>query len=218
MRSNAGELIPPGAFLDVAEKTGFVRHLDQWVVRSACQILTTAAVEGRPLKLQINVSGMSISDPDFLEAIEPDLHDLKHRASDLVFEITETAAVTNLIHATTFAHRLASHGCPLALDDFGAGFSSYYYLKHLPFEYLKIDGEFIKTLPDNPDDQVFVHATVALARGLNKQIIAEFVEDQATLQLLADLGVDYAQGYHIGRPRPLQDLLEMAQRPTASSA
>jgi EAL domain-containing protein (putative c-di-GMP-specific phosphodiesterase class I) len=207
MRSGNGELIPPAAFLDVAEKSGLVREIDQWVVRSACRLITAEAERGHPLKLEVNVSGISVSDPDFLQNVEPDLRRLGARAADLVFEITETAAVTDLTNATTFAQRLASYGCPLALDDFGAGFSSYYYLKHLPFDYLKIDGEFIKTLPDSPDDQVFVRATVALAKGLGKHTIAEFVEDRRTLDLLADLGVDYAQGYHVGRPAPLTEHL-----------
>ena len=106
----------------------------------------------------------------------------------------------NLAHATAFASGLARHGCRFALDDFGAGFGGFYYLKYLPCAFLKIDGEFIKTLPSSPVDQVFVRSMVALAQGLGKQTIAEFVEDEDTLVLLRELGVDFAQGYHIGRP------------------
>ncbi len=151
----------------------------------------------------MNVSGVSVSDPEFLRAIEPELTGLGPLAENLVFELTETAAVMNLAHTTAFAEQLAGYGCRLALDDFGAGFGSFYYLKHLPCTYLKIDGEFIRGLLTSPADQVFVRAMVDLAQGLGMETIAEFVEDEATLQLLADLGVDFAQGYHIGRPGPL---------------
>jgi hypothetical protein len=117
-------------------------------------------------------------------------------------------AAGNLANAIEFAKGLARHGCQFALDDFGAGFGGFYYLKYLPCQYLKIDGEFIRTLPASPVDQVFVRAMVELAHGLGKQTIAEFVEDEQTLQLLGELGVDYAQGYHIGRPAPLPAQLD----------
>jgi EAL domain-containing protein (putative c-di-GMP-specific phosphodiesterase class I) len=155
------------------------------------------------MRLEINVSGVSVSDPDFFASIKPFLDSIQDYADDLVFELTETAAIVNLAHATTFAEGLAASGFRLALDDFGAGFGSFYYLKHLPCAYLKIDGDFIKNLPHSQVDQVFVRSIVELARGLNKWTIAEFVEDERTLQLLRELGVDYAQGYHVGRPAPL---------------
>ena len=144
-----------------------------------------------------------MSDPEFAALIEPHLIALGPLAKRLVIELTETAAVGNLANAIEFAKGLARHGCQFALDDFGAGFGGFYYLKYLPCQYLKIDGEFIRTLPPSPVDQVFVRAMVERAHGLGKQTIAEFVEDEQTLQLLDELGVDYAQGYHIGRPAPL---------------
>ncbi len=142
--------------------------------------------------------------------IDPHRVALGPLADRLVIELTQTAAVGNLAHAIEFARGLARHGCRLALGDFGAGFGGFYYLKYLPCEYLKIDGKFIRALPSSPVDQVFVRAMVELAYGLGKQTIAEFVQDEQTLQLLKDLGVDYAQGYHIGRPGPLPSRFENA--------
>ncbi|MDP9221177.1 MAG: amino acid permease [Actinomycetota bacterium] len=203
MRSDSGEIIPPAAFLEIAERSGMIRDIDLWVVRTACQLIAAARSAGRQLRLEINVSGVSVSDPAFLQLIEPELVRIQPHAANLVFELTETAAIVDLKNATDFATGLARHGCTLALDDFGAGFGSFYYLKHLPCRYLKIDGEFIRNLPNSAVDQVFVRSMVELATGLGKLTIAEFVEDGATMGLLRELGVDYAQGYHVGRPAPL---------------
>jgi EAL domain-containing protein (putative c-di-GMP-specific phosphodiesterase class I) len=218
MHSDSGEIIPPAAYLDIAERSGIIREIDQWVVHTACGMISDAHADGRDLHLEVNVSGVSVSDPDFLHAIEPELARLGPLAANLVFELTETAAVMNLAHATTFANKLLPYGCQLALDDFGAGFGSFYYLKHLPCAYVKIDGEFIRNLPTNASDQVFVRSMVDLARGLGKRTVAEFVEDEQSLALLTDLGVDFAQGYHIGRPAPLSDQPAAgALRPHASA-
>lgn len=203
MRSDSGELIPPGAFIEIAERSGAIRDIDLWVVKSACRIVRRQRALGRVSRMELNVSGISVSDPEFVELILPELAQLGPLAADLVFELTETAAVTNLAHASAFAEAIRPFGCDLALDDFGVGFGSFYYLKHLPCHYLKIDGEFIRTLSQSHDDQVFVRAMVGLARGLGKQTIAEFVEDQPTLELITELGVDFAQGYFIGHPGPL---------------
>jgi diguanylate cyclase (GGDEF)-like protein len=204
MRSDTGELIPPAAFLDIAERSGMIRDIDLWVIRTACTMIADAASDGRLIRLEVNVSGVSVSDPDFSALIEPHLVALGPLARSLVIELTETAAIGNLANAIDFATALSRHGCQFALDDFGAGFGGFYYLKHLPCQYLKIDGEFIRSLPSNPVDQVFVRVMVDLAHGLGKQTIAEFVEDEETLQLLTELGVDHAQGYHIGKPAPLE--------------
>ena len=125
----------------------------------------------------------------------------------LIFELTETAAIANIEEAKAFASRLRGRGCRFALDDFGAGFGSFYYLKNLPFDYLKIDGDFIRGLATSPMDQLVVEAIVSIARGMGKKTVAEFVADEETVRLLEKAGVDYAQGYHIGRPRPLRDVL-----------
>jgi EAL domain-containing protein (putative c-di-GMP-specific phosphodiesterase class I) len=203
MRSDTGELIPPGAFIEIAERSGAIRDIDLWVVRSACRIIGEEHARGRAARMEVNVSGVSVSDPEFLELIKPELAALGGLAAELVFELTETAAVTNLAHASAFAEGIRPYGCGLALDDFGVGFGSFYYLKHLPCQYLKIDGEFIRSLSNSPTDQVFVRAMVELAKGLGKLTIAEFVEDEETLRLITDLGVDFAQGYFVGHPAPL---------------
>jgi EAL domain-containing protein (putative c-di-GMP-specific phosphodiesterase class I) len=125
----------------------------------------------------------------------------------LVVELTETVAISSIERARDLARELRSLGCRLALDDFGAGFATLYYLKHLDFDYIKIDGEFIKQLTDTPADQLVVRAVVDIARGLGTDTIAEFVQDDETLALLYDFGVGYAQGYHTGRPGALDTVL-----------
>jgi EAL domain-containing protein (putative c-di-GMP-specific phosphodiesterase class I) len=130
----------------------------------------------------------------------------------LVVELTETAAISNIEEAKAFAHRLRARGCQLAMDDFGAGFGSFYYLKTLPFDYFKIDGAFIRGLAESPMDQLVVQAIVDIARGMGKKTIAEFVTDAETVLLIQRTGVNFAQGYHIGRPRPLLDVLPPVRR------
>ncbi|MEO5899568.1 MAG: EAL domain-containing protein, partial [Ilumatobacteraceae bacterium] len=124
---------------------------------------------------------------------------------------TETAAVANLGAARDFADRLTTLGCSFSLDDFGAGFGSFYYLKYLPFDDLKIDGEFITHCLSTPTDRLVIAAVVAIAQGLGKRTIAEYVGDEATLEYLAQHGVDYAQGFHIGRPEPLDTTIQAIQ-------
>ena len=122
MRSDSGELIPPAAFIDIAERSGAIRDIDLWVVRSACRMIRAEHARGRVSRMEVNVSGVSVSDPEFLELIKPELSALGRLATDLVFELTETAAVTNLAHANVFANGIAPFGCGFALDDFGVGF------------------------------------------------------------------------------------------------
>jgi EAL domain-containing protein (putative c-di-GMP-specific phosphodiesterase class I) len=125
----------------------------------------------------------------------------------LIFEITETAAVANIARAAAFAERLTQVGCKFALDDFGAGFGSFYYLKHLPFDYLKIDGEFVRHCAESETDRILIAAVVQIARGMRKRTIAEFVTNQETVEVLTRLGVDYGQGFHLGKPAPLAEHL-----------
>jgi EAL domain-containing protein (putative c-di-GMP-specific phosphodiesterase class I) len=135
-----------------------------------------------------------------LEAVEQSIASTGINPRSLIFEVTETAAIVNIETARRFAERLGELGCAFALDDFGAGFGSFYYLKHLPFDYLKIDGDFIRNLPASKADQLTVKAIVQIAHGLGKRTVAEFVGDDATLRLLRRYGVDYAQGYFTGHP------------------
>ena len=200
-----GSVVLPGEFLPAAERSGLITGIDKWVITKACQLLGDSQRAGQDLHFEVNLSGPSIGDPELLALIESNLARLPRRGG-LVIEVTETAAIIDVPRARAFADHLADLGCEFALDDFGAGYGSFYYLKHLPFDYLKIDGEFIRGLVTSHPDQVVVQSLVSIARQLGKQTVAEFVEDQPTLDLLTDLGVDFAQGYHIGRPEPLQSL------------
>jgi EAL domain-containing protein (putative c-di-GMP-specific phosphodiesterase class I) len=176
-------------------------------------IRTLAEHRDENLVFEVNLSGSSIGSDRLLETIETDLAATGVDPRSLIFEVTETAAVSNIPRARAFADRLADLGCRFALDDFGAGFGSFYYLKHLPFDFLKIDGEFVRHCVTNHVDRVIVSSLVRVATGLSKRTIAEFVDDESTIALLRDLGVDLAQGYSIGRPAPLEEWLAERARP-----
>jgi EAL domain-containing protein (putative c-di-GMP-specific phosphodiesterase class I) len=135
--------------------------------------------------------------------IEQSLADASVDPSRLIFEITETAAIANMTEATRFAKGLTGLGCSLALDDFGTGFGSFYYLKHLPVRYVKMDGEFIQNLPRSQVDEHMVRAIVGVAQGLGIKTVAESVADDETIRLLLEHGVDYAQGFYVGKPEPV---------------
>ena len=205
LEGDSGELIPPATFLYIAEQFGLIRAIDRWVVRQATAIIQQREHAGQRVCLTVNLSGTSITDLALVEFIEAEIRDRRIDASSLVFEVTETAAIVNIEKARRFAERLAELGCAFALDDFGAGFGSFYYLKHLPFDYLKIDGDFIRQLPASRPDQLTVKAIVQIAHGLGKKTVAEFVGDEQTLKMLARYGVDYAQGYHVGKPESVRD-------------
>jgi EAL domain-containing protein (putative c-di-GMP-specific phosphodiesterase class I) len=197
---DSGELIPPGTFLYIAEQFGLIQAIDRWVLGQATQLLKRLHSQGDPVTLSVNLSGASITDASLLELVEDEIRTTGIDPRALIFEVTETAAIVNIEKARRFAERLGELGCAFALDDFGAGFGSFYYLKHLPVDYLKIDGDFIRQLPASKPDQLTVKAIVQIAHGLGKRTVAEFVGDEATVSLLRRYGVDYAQGYHTGRP------------------
>ena len=201
-----GDLIPPGVFLYIAERFGLAPDLDRWVVHHAIDLLAEHQRAGSDLCLEVNVSAHSVIDNQLIDLITDRLAATNADPRGLCFELTETAAIINVDRARDFARQLSNLGCEFALDDFGAGFASFYYLKHLQFDYLKIDGEFIKDLPSSHTNQVIVKSVVQMAQGLGKKTIAEFVEDEPTLDLLRDYGVDYAQGYHIAKPAPLEPI------------
>jgi len=148
----------------------------------------------------INLSGKSIGDLGLLNFIESQIARLHIDPSRLIFELTETAAFYNLDEVRHFVSRIKSLGCRFALDDFGVGFSSFYYIKELEFDYLKLDGSFIANLPRNPNDQVFVRAMVEISRVFDLRVIAEWVEDKETAEMLREYGVLYGQGYYFGKP------------------
>jgi diguanylate cyclase (GGDEF)-like protein/PAS domain S-box-containing protein len=202
-----GEPLAPSSFLYAAERFGLIQEIDCWVARQAIALIAEHAAAGRKLVLHINLSGKSIGDPRVAALTEKAIADAGIDPAGLIFELTETATIGNIEEAKAFAHRLRARGCQLALDDFGAGFGSFYYLKTLPFNYFKIDGDYIRGVTASPMDQLVVEAIVGIAKGMGKKTIAEFVTDGETARLLEKSGVDYAQGYHFGRPRPLRDVL-----------
>ncbi len=202
-----GTLMPPGEFLPIAERYGLITEIDQWVVRQAVGL----AASGRPV--EVNLSAASVGDPDTLATIRALLEQTGADPSLLVFEVTETALMADLERGRAFAAALRDLGCRFALDDFGTGYGTFTYLKHLPIDYLKIDMEFVRDLARNEADQRLLRVIVSVARELGKQTIAEGVEDEATLVRLRELGVDHAQGFHLGRPGPLPDCASAASEP-----
>ena len=200
-----GGLVAPGRFLPAAERYGLIREIDRMVLSQVATLL--AGEHGKQgVRIAINCSSLSITDGEMLAQIEAALALARVDPTQLVIEVTETAAISDMGRARSFCAGVQALGCMVALDDFGAGFGSFQYLKHLPFQYLKIDGDFIRGLSASPKDQLVVRALVELARGMGKQTIAEYVGDEATVKLLRDYGVDYAQGFEVGAPHPVVPL------------
>ncbi|HEX3434979.1 MAG TPA: EAL domain-containing protein [Solirubrobacteraceae bacterium] len=199
MREPDGEIVAPGDFLPVAEQYALIGEIDWWVIKRATQL----AGEGCPV--QLNVSARSVCDADVLEHIERSIEQCAVAPGLLVFEITETAIVVDEQAARAFAERVQALGCKVALDDFGTGYGSLTYLKQIPVDFLKIDIEFVRDLARNSASRHVVQALVALAKDFGVQTVGEGVEDAQTLELLAELGVDYAQGFHIARPEYFAD-------------
>jgi diguanylate cyclase (GGDEF)-like protein len=200
MTDEQGEMLPAAAFIGVAERSGMVQELDRWVVSRALEMMGERERAGAPVSLHINISGASMTDLSVLEFIERRLDEGEADPSRCTFEITQSSGVEDFEAAAGFADRLTEFGCELAIDDYGAGFSPFNYLKRFPFDVIKIDGSFVRELPSNDADQLTVKAIVQIARGLGKRTIAEFVEDEETTRMLRDYGVDMAQGYHLGMP------------------
>jgi diguanylate cyclase (GGDEF)-like protein/PAS domain S-box-containing protein len=205
MVGSDGELILPGEFLGTAERSDLVQRIDRWVIAEAIELLARQERLGNDVCFEINLSGRSIGAEEGLaDHISACLARTGANPARIVFEVTETAAIVNVTTAKEFARQMHDLGCGFALDDFGAGFASFYYLKHLSFDLLKIDGEFIRNLPSSPTDQLVVRSVVDIATGLGKSTVAESVGDQATVDLLRAYGVDYAQGFFLGKPGPLE--------------
>jgi diguanylate cyclase (GGDEF)-like protein len=203
MLDSHGDMIPPSAFLSTAERLGMIQEIDAIVVRNAIRAVAEAGEAIGDTRVEINLSGGSMGDPEILRVIERELRETGLDPGRVIFEITETAAIANIAKAREFSDELAKLGCRFALDDFGAGFGSFYYLKHVHFDILKIDGEFVREACATRTDRLVIQAVVAIAGGLGKQTVAEHVGDDATVTLLRALGVDYGQGYFLGEPQPL---------------
>lgn len=201
------ELIPPASFLPSAERFGLIRSLDRWVVRRSIRLLGEQCKVGNRLRLSVNLSGKSLGDFELTTLIENELKTNGVDPGQLTLEITETAAISDQERAKIFAIALKQIGCRLALDDFGVGLSNMNNVKQLPVDYLKIDGSFIRDLPNNRIDQHLVKAIVEIARGLRKRTVAEFVGSEDTLKVIRDAGVDFAQGFHVAKPDALEKFL-----------
>ncbi|GAB3790838.1 putative bifunctional diguanylate cyclase/phosphodiesterase [Dyella agri] len=192
------QYILPDQFIGHAEKSGKILDIDRWVVRESIALL---AAHPRLPALAINISGRSFDDPDLPGFITSQLARRGVTPKRLLVELTETAAISDLRDAERFIDALRHAGCTLCLDDFGSGFASFAYLKHLKVDMLKIDGLFIRNLPHDHDNQVFVRSIIEVARGMGKHTVAEFVEDEETLRLLQEFGVDMVQGHHMDKPQ-----------------
>jgi diguanylate cyclase (GGDEF)-like protein/PAS domain S-box-containing protein len=221
MLGEGGDIIPPGTFLYIAERFDLIQAIDRWVLSRAIELLADERREGREINLALNLSAKSITDPDLPEFVADELRNAGIDGRGLCVEVTETAAIVNVDRAKRFAESLGEFGCEFALDDFGAGFASFYYLKHMVFDYVKIDGEFIRRLPASHVNQLVVKSVVDIARGLGKRTIAEFVGDLETTELLKRYGVDFGQGFYLAKPEPLDRLklsrpLRLPQSPARS--
>ena len=204
---NDGKPILPGAFLYVAERFGLIQSLDAWVACNAIRLIAQHSRIGYPLALSVNLSGKSVGDPKLASLVEAALDKSGIDPACLIFELTETAAIGSFEQAMIFAARFRERGCRFALDDFGSGFGSFYYLKNFPFDFIKIDGGFIRGLVSSSMDQLVVRAIVTIAQGLGKKTVAEFVGEEDIATLLSEIGVDYVQGYHVGAPQPVAEAL-----------
>ena len=218
LEGDDGQLIPPGEFLPVAERSGLVVDIDRWVVGRAISLLAEWERSGRALSVAVNLSGRSLRDGGLASFVEQELQARGADPASLMLEVTETSAITNIESAREFMARLRKLGCRFAIDDFGAGFASFGYLKYLPVDRVKIDGSYVRNLPHAVQDQHFVRAMVEVARGLGMETVAEFVEDEETLSLLTAMGVDFGQGFYIARPAPVAEALARYDDPAGDSA
>ncbi len=207
-----GKIIPPGAFIPAAERYNMMPQIDQWVIRATFDLLRNQPNDGRRKKVAVNLSGQSLCEDNFLQFVIHQLDASGIPPQHICFEITETAAIANLNRAMHFISILRGMGCVFALDDFGSGLSSFNYLKHLKVDYLKLDGNFVKEMLNNPIDRALVEATNQIGHAMGIKTIAEFVENQEILVALRTIGVDYAQGYGIAKPCPVEDAFIVARK------
>ena len=203
-----GVITAPGVFIEIAESCGLIHSIDRMVITKAIRQLALLQELGRDISFSVNLSAHAFSDPGLFELLKNLLHQSGLDPSRLILEVTETAAIADFTMAHAYITSIKALGCRFALDDFGVGFSSFYSLKKLPVDYVKIDGSFIQGLHSNHDDQVLVRALSQAAQGFGKKTIAEFVEDVQTLDILREYNVDYAQGYLLGKPLPADQIFQ----------
>ncbi|MFU8818098.1 MAG: putative bifunctional diguanylate cyclase/phosphodiesterase [Desulfurivibrio sp.] len=197
-----GRLHGPAEFIPAAERVGLIHQIDLWVVEAAMDRLAAQPPAENPVSLSINLSTHAFRNPDLMPLLERKLEMTGLSPRRLMFEITETSAVTQLAQTRKLVERMRAIGCRFALDDFGSGFSTFSYLKHFPVDLLKIDGGFVVNMLNDETDELLVRSMVGLAHSLGKPVVAEFVENEATAQRLREIGADYLQGYHLGKPQP----------------
>ena len=208
MTDELGEQSSLQEFINAAENYKRMADIDRWVIKTSFSwISENRAQLDHVSSFSINLSGHSLNDLGLMEFVMTQMRNTNVPISKICFEITETLGIANLSDASDFIKRFKTTGCQFSLDDFGSGMSSYGYLKSLPVDYLKIDGVFVKDMATNPNDYAVVKSISEIGHFMGKKIIAEYVQDDETIQLLQDLGVDYAQGYGIEKPRPLDDIL-----------
>lgn len=210
MQGLDGQLVLPMAFIPAAERFNLMTTLDRWVIRTTFDFLSHQPGNGggsRLITCAINLSGQSLCEDTFLDFVVEQLQRVDIQPAQICFEITETAAVTHLSRAMRFISTLKGMGCRFALDDFGSGLSSFGYLKNLPVDYLKIDGAFVKDMVADVIDRAMVESINNIGHVMRMQTIAEWVEGEAALALAREIGIDFAQGYAVSTPQPLQDLL-----------
>ncbi len=213
MLDKDGGIIAPGYFIPVAEKTGLIYEIDLRVVELAVKALKEFKAQGHKISMAVNLSARAIVSADYVKYVDRLVEDAGLSQSDLIFELTETSAVEDITHAAEIIDEFRRRGFRFSLDDFGVGFSSWYYLRQLAVDYVKLDGSFVKNMVTDFEDRLFVKSINDVVQGLGKQSVAEFVEDEKILQLLTQLGVNYAQGYFIGKPSPT-----LVQPPSLSSS
>ena len=207
MIDESGSIIAPGVFLSAAERYHLMTKIDMWVIENQFDYLSRHPQHLAALTLcSINLSGPSLTAPGFQQTVIDYLNQYRIPAEKICFEITETAAISNLTDATAFIDAMHKKGCSFALDDFGTGLSSFAYLKYLPVDYLKIDGVFVKGIVDDPIDYAMVKSIHEVGRVMGKKTVAEFVENSEIGFKLKEIGVDYSQGYGIAKPCPIEEL------------
>jgi diguanylate cyclase (GGDEF)-like protein/PAS domain S-box-containing protein/excisionase family DNA binding protein len=204
VRDENGSILLPSQFIEYAESLGMVQEIDMRVVERVLEHLRAPENKEHKMRYSVNLSRMSISDPHWVRRFNKMIAAADILPNQLVFEITETAAMSDVEVTQQFIRDVKQLGCRFALDDFGAGFSSFYYLKRFDADYLKIDGGFIRELLNDEGNRIFVKALCDVAHGLNKQVIAECIEDREVMNILSAMGTEYGQGYLFHRPSPLQ--------------
>ncbi|MEQ9465484.1 MAG: DUF1631 family protein [Haliea sp.] len=207
IRDKNGKLASPATFIGSAERYGFMTLVDRWVVREAFRWISSLMDAQKVVpNLSINLSGASVTDDAFLDYLFEQISEFGVGTNRLCFEITETGTISNLVKAADFVRAFRNIGCKFSIDDFGTGLASHNYLRELPVDYVKIDGSFITNIHENRNDYAMVHSINDLAHFLGQETIAESVENEAIIAKLQEIGVDYLQGWGIGRPKPLAEV------------